>query len=89
VDKYEPGGLCVIKENYGGKMSGINSSLDYLRTLLGVRMARLRVAARENDRGASAVELAVITAVILVIAGLILAAIKTFVTSESNQIQAP
>jgi Flp pilus assembly protein TadG len=41
---------------------------------------------RDNDRGASAVELAIITAVILVIAGVILAAISAFVHNESGKI---
>ena len=40
----------------------------YLRAALGARAARLRTALADGDRGASAVELAVITAVILVIA---------------------
>lgn len=52
-------------------------------------MLRLQAALQEKDRGASAVELAIISAVILVIAGLILTAIKVFVTNESTQIQAP
>ncbi|HYZ54546.1 MAG TPA: hypothetical protein VE733_13745 [Streptosporangiaceae bacterium] len=43
--------------------------------------------ARQNgDRGASAVELAIITAVILGIAVALLAVIKTFVSSESSRI---
>ena len=67
-------------------MGNLNGSLTYLKTLLGTRMARLHVALREQDRGASAVELAIITAVILVIAGIILAAINTFVTTQSGKI---
>jgi Flp pilus assembly pilin Flp len=58
----------------------------YLKTLLGVHLTRLRTAMADRDRGASAVELAVITAVILAIAFALLAVIKTFVTNESNNI---
>jgi Flp pilus assembly protein TadG len=56
------------------------------RTFLGDHLVRLRSAAREQDRGASAVELAVITAVILGIAIALLVVIGNFVTGESNQI---
>ncbi len=67
-------------------MNPIMTSYAYMRTVLGSRLARLREAQAAQDRGASAVELAIITAVILVIAGIILAAIKTFVTNQSGQI---
>lgn len=56
------------------------------RAFLGAHVERLRAAARERDRGASAVELAVITAVILGIAIALLLVIGNFVTGESNQI---
>jgi hypothetical protein len=58
----------------------------YLRALLGARRARLAQARERGDLGASAVELAIITAVILGIAVALLAVIKTFVSSESSQI---
>jgi Flp pilus assembly pilin Flp len=58
----------------------------YLRAALGARAARLRTALSEGDRGASAVELAIITAVILVIAVALLGVIHTFVTNRSQQI---
>ncbi len=58
----------------------------YLRVLLSVRRARLASARSRGDLGASAVELAIITAVILGIAVALLAVIKTFVSSESSQI---
>jgi Flp pilus assembly protein TadG len=67
-------------------MGNPNESLTYLMASLGTRTARLRGALRDKDRGASAVELAIITAVILVIAGIILAAIKALVTTESGTI---
>lgn len=59
----------------------------YLRAVLGSRAARLRAALADRDRGASAVELAIITAVILVIAVALLGVIRAFVTNQSNQIQ--
>lgn len=59
----------------------------YLRAFLGVHMTALRTAWRDSDRGASAVELAIISAVILIIAAVVLAAVKFFVTKESNKIK--
>jgi hypothetical protein len=67
-------------------MGNLNALLAYLWTSLGTRVARLHVAMRDKERGASAVELAIITAVILVIAGVILAAISAFVNNESGKI---
>lgn len=58
----------------------------YLRALLAAHRARLAEARDRGDFGASAVELAIITAVILGIAVALLAVIKTFVSSESSQI---
>ena len=59
----------------------------YLRAFLGVHTAALRTAWRDKDRGASAVELAIISAVILIIAAVVLAAVRFFVTKESNKIR--
>jgi hypothetical protein len=67
-------------------MGNLNGSLTYLRASLGTRVARLRVALRDKDRGASAVELAVITAVVLGIAIALLVVIQNFVTNESGKI---
>jgi hypothetical protein len=58
----------------------------YLRAMLAARRARFVRARDRGDLGASAVELAIITAVILGIAVALLAVIKTFVSSESSQI---
>jgi hypothetical protein len=58
----------------------------YLRAILAARRARFAQARDRGDLGASAVELAIITAVILGIAVALLAVIKTFVSSESSQI---
>jgi len=58
----------------------------YLKAFLGAHLTRLRTALHDGDRGASAVELAVITAVILAIAFALLAVIRTFVTNQSATI---
>lgn len=67
-------------------MGNLNGSVTYLRALLWGRMTRLQAALRDNDRGASAVELAVITAVVLGIAIALLVVIQNFVTNESGKI---
>ena len=58
----------------------------YLSGVLSTHRARFAHAREGGDVGASAVELAIITAVILGIAVALLLVIKTFVTSESSQI---
>jgi len=58
----------------------------YLRALLASRTARLRRAARSSDRGASAIELAIITAVLVGLAVIILTIIYNFATSQANTI---
>jgi|HubBroStandDraft_5_1064220.scaffolds.fasta_scaffold53449_3 hypothetical protein len=68
-------------------MNTLLASYGYLRVALSGHAQRLRDARTAGDRGASAVELAVITAVILGIALTLLFVIKNFVTSESSQIQ--
>jgi hypothetical protein len=67
-------------------MGILNSSLTFLRAFLGTRVTRLQEARSGKERGASAVELAIITAVIIGIAGIVLAAINIFVTNESSKI---
>jgi Flp pilus assembly pilin Flp len=59
---------------------------EYLAGMLSTHRARFARARDRGDAGASAVELAIITAVILGIAVALLAVIKIFVTSESGQI---
>jgi hypothetical protein len=58
----------------------------YLRAFLGVHAARLRAAAAEKDRGASAVELAVITAVLVGLAVAILIVIVKFANGQAKNI---
>ncbi|HXF20844.1 MAG TPA: hypothetical protein VN597_10340 [Streptosporangiaceae bacterium] len=67
-------------------MGSLNSALTFLWTFLGTRAGRLQQARTDRDRGTSAVELAIITAVIIGIAGIVLAAINIFVTNESSKI---
>jgi len=55
----------------------------YLRAFLGTRVTRLR---ENDDLGASAVELAVITAVLVALAVLILGVIVTFAKKQGDQI---
>jgi hypothetical protein len=61
--------------------------ITYARSSLGTHTQRLRAALRDGDRGASAVELAFITAGLLIVAGIIYLAIHTFVTNQANTIQ--
>jgi Flp pilus assembly pilin Flp len=63
------------------------SYITYARASLGTHLARLRATVRDGDRGASAVELAFITAGLLAVALVIFVAIKTFVTNQSTAIQ--
>jgi Flp pilus assembly protein TadG len=65
---------------------GNQSYFTYARAYLGVHLARLRAALRAGDRGASAVELAFITAGLLIVAGIIYFAINTFVTKQAGNI---
>jgi hypothetical protein len=67
-------------------MGSMHVRLGFLYAFLGTHLARLRAAWQHQDRGASAVELAIITAVIIGIAGIVLAAINIFVTNESAKI---
>jgi hypothetical protein len=67
-------------------MTYLTMTVTFFRAILGSRLARFRAAALEKDAGASAVELAIITAVILGIAAALLLVIKNFVTTESAQI---
>jgi hypothetical protein len=67
-------------------MNSISATLTVLRAVLSSRVGRLREAIEEGDKGASAVELAIITAVILGIAVTLLAVISKFVSKQSNSI---
>jgi Flp pilus assembly pilin Flp len=57
--------------------------INYLRAFLGTRLVKAR---ESGDRGASAVELAVITAVLVALAVLILGVIVTFAKKQGDSI---
>ena len=59
----------------------------YLAAAVSTHQARLRAALRDGERGASAVELAIITALMLVVAGAVVAAITIFTNKANTQIQ--
>jgi hypothetical protein len=61
-------------------------SAQYLRTFLGLHTARLHAALAEKDRGASAVELAVITAVLVGLAVAILVIVVNFANKQGTAI---
>ena len=67
-------------------MSNLTTTVNSSLTALYFLFMLLRPAPRDKDTGASAVELAIITAVILGIAAALLLVIKNFVTIESAQI---
>jgi hypothetical protein len=54
----------------------------YVRAMLGKHMARMR----NGDRGASAIELAIITAVLVGLAAAVLLIIVNFTKTQGNQI---
>jgi hypothetical protein len=58
----------------------------YLRAFVGTRIARLSDARKRQDVGASAIELAIITAILVGLAAAVLAIIYNIVTSRANQI---
>jgi hypothetical protein len=58
----------------------------YVEAFLGVHATKLRAAVREKDRGASAVELAVITAVLVGLAVAILFVVIQFANKQETKI---
>jgi hypothetical protein len=60
--------------------------LAYARAFLGIRLARLSDARKHRDLGASAIELAIITAILVGLAATVLIIIFHIVTSRANQI---
>jgi hypothetical protein len=58
----------------------------YVRTLAGTRIARLSDARKRRDIGASAIELAIITAILVGLAVAVLVIIENVVTSRAGQI---
>jgi hypothetical protein len=62
-------------------------ALTWLRAVIGTHSSRLRAALAEGDRGASAIELAIITAVLVALAAFVLTIIVTFARNQGKQIQ--
>jgi len=69
---------------------GINSpgyqEIAYARAFFGTRIARLSDARKRRDMGASAIELAIITAILVGLAATVLVIIYNIVTSRASQI---
>lgn len=59
----------------------------YLRALVATRFAALRKARERGDLGASAIELAIITAIIAVVASGLAILIKTVITKKESNIR--
>jgi Flp pilus assembly pilin Flp len=60
---------------------------DYIRAVLNSRVARFQAARQQGDTGASAIELAIITAVIVAAAVAVLIAVKTLIGTQTTNIQ--
>jgi hypothetical protein len=60
--------------------------ITYLRAFVGTRAARLSDARKRQDVGASAIELAIITAILVGLAVAVLVIIENVVTSRAGQI---
>jgi Flp pilus assembly pilin Flp len=71
-------------------MNGLNPlthpALRYARSLAGSHLARLSAAWRRRDAGASAIELAIITAILVALAFIVVLVIKAVVTNNCNNI---
>jgi uncharacterized membrane protein len=65
----------------------MDPALGWLKALLGAHGERLRASLRASDRGASAIELAIITAVLVALAAVILGIIVTFTKNQGQSIQ--
>jgi hypothetical protein len=61
--------------------------LGYLRAFLGIRMSRLAEARQNKDLGASAIELAIITAVLVLAAAGVVTIIFNVVSAKKGEIQ--
>lgn len=59
----------------------------FVRTILGGRIAGFQEARRHRDAGASAIELAIITAILVGLAAVVLGVIYTIVNNRTTDIQ--
>jgi hypothetical protein len=76
--------MNTVKLN-AGQLPGLEAA-GYLRAFLHAHTARLRAALQDKDRGASAVELAVITAVLVGLAVAILVIVVNFANKQGTAI---
>jgi Flp pilus assembly protein TadG len=65
-----------------------NPAVSYVRMLASTHLARFAEARRRRDAGASAIELAIITAILVLLAVGVVAVIKIVVTNNCNKINA-
>ena len=63
-----------------------NPRAEYLRAFMGTRLTRFSQARRRRDAGASAIELAIITAIIVGLAVVVLLVVTNVVNNRSNEI---
>jgi hypothetical protein len=64
----------------------LNHQAEFWRIMLGSRISRFQAARKGGDAGASAIELAIITAVIVGLAVLVLVVVTQVVTTRKNEI---
>jgi Flp pilus assembly pilin Flp len=60
--------------------------VQFVRAVLGMRIARFQEARRHRDAGASAIELAIITAILVGLAVAVLIVVTNVVTTRKDQI---
>jgi multisubunit Na+/H+ antiporter MnhC subunit len=60
--------------------------LEYARAFFGLRVARFRAARSQHDAGASAIELAIITAIVVGLAAVVLIVVTNIVNNRTNEI---
>jgi Flp pilus assembly protein TadG len=63
-----------------------NSAAGYVRAFVGLHAARLQEARRRRDAGASAIELAIITAILVGLAVAVLVVVTQVVTTRKTEI---
>ncbi|MGD0559758.1 MAG: hypothetical protein ABSA93_32915 [Streptosporangiaceae bacterium] len=68
-------------------MNPLGPQWNYLQTVLNCHLARLRAARRDGERGASAVEFAIITGVVVVIIAALVIVIKGVIGKAEGNIQ--
>ena len=60
--------------------------LEYARAFLGLRVARFQAARSQHDSGASAIELAIITAIVVGLAAAVLIVVTNIVNNRTTEI---